>query len=269
MNEIYYFSGTGNSKRIAEDLIQHMPQTNLFSIAEVRKKRIVTQAKTVGFVFPIYSLGIPRIVEKVIRTMEFEGTEYIYAVATMGGNYGIAFDQIRKILKRKGEKLSATYSLQMGSNSNLFMKVPGTGFIPSEREQEQLHISALEKLDTIVDSIQNRIELKEPDIKFSSKLIAGLVTIAFVGRLSKFDKGFRVNNCIKCGRCAKSCPVENIEMNEEGPKWRGNCEACLRCFNLCPNEAVLYGKMDEPEMFKRYKRNIERVTVDEKERYMK
>ncbi|RDU24922.1 EFR1 family ferrodoxin [Anaerosacchariphilus polymeriproducens] len=262
MNEIYYFSGTGNSKRIAEDIIEHMPQTKLFSIADVRNEKIETQAKTVGFVFPIYSLGIPRIVEKVIKTMEFQGTKFIYAVATMGGNYGIAFEQISKILKGKGEKLSATFSLTMGSNSNLFMKIPGTGLISSEEEQEKLYTSALEKLDTIVDCIKNRIELYEPDIKFSSKLISGLATKAFIGGLSKYDKGFRVSNCIKCGKCAKCCPVDNIEMDENGPKWLGKCEACLRCFNMCQNKAILYGKMDEPEMYKRYRRNIDIVTMD-------
>ena len=42
---------------------------------------------------------------------------------------------------------------------------------------------------------------------------------------------------MKCGLCAKACPVKNILM-ENGPKPQGACVFCYRCVNLCPKKAV-------------------------------
>jgi len=261
MNEIYYFSGTGNSKKIAEEISAKLQEIKLYSITEYKNEKITTHAETIGLVFPIYSLGIPRIVGKAIEAMEFKGNQYIYAVATMGGAYGIAFEQINKTLIAKGKRLSAAYAIPMGSNSNLFMKIPGTGLIPTEEEQDKLYTVAMQKLNAIVENIKNKVEVKEPEVKRSFRLISKLAYKAFICGLPKFESRFRVSNCNKCGVCAKNCPIGNIEIKKT-VEWLGKCEACLRCFNICPQEAILHGKMDDPKLYERYKRNLNTITMD-------
>ena len=256
-NEIYYFSGTGNSKKIAIELAKRLPDSTLISLATNNHKKIKAHGR-VGLVFPVYSLGIPMIVENVIKSMDLSEVNYIYAVVTMGGGYGIVFQLLDKLLRKKDKYLSASFSLIMGSNSNLFIKIPGTSAIRSAVEQDELYQNAQVKLEKIIDLVQSEMEIHEPTISLSAKLISKMANAAFKSNLSKFDREFHTSNCKQCGICAKNCPVNNIEMKESKPKWLGKCEACLRCFNICPNTAILYGKMDHPKMFEHY------TTINEK-----
>ena len=258
-NEIYYISGTGTSKAIATELATKLSQTKLIPLFENSGRKIVSEAKTVGFVFPIHSLGIPRVLEQVIRDIDISEVRYIYAIATMGGAYGIAFEQIGRLIRKKGHKLSATLAIAFGSNSNLFMKIPGTTPILPEVEQEECFVKAKQKLEVIAKTIQMRGVSYESAISINFKIISRISHKAFIWSLPKFDKGFHTENCNNCGICVKACPVKNIELGANGPIWKGNCEACLRCFNACSEKAILLGKMDEPKMHERYTRYLDLV----------
>ena len=57
------------------------------------------------------------------------------------------------------------------------------------------------------------------------------------------DKNFNVNNkCIGCNMCENICPVDNIIMENNKPKWCGKCTDCMACINICPKEAINIGK---------------------------
>ena len=51
--------------------------------------------------------------------------------------------------------------------------------------------------------------------------------------------------CIGCGKCARVCPLNNIEMVEvdgkKRPKWLKPCAHCMACIGNCPFEAVEFG----------------------------
>ncbi|MBS6212423.1 MAG: EFR1 family ferrodoxin [Proteus hauseri] len=60
-------------------------------------------------------------------------------------------------------------------------------------------------------------------------------------RLYIKDKGFTVSDaCVSCGKCAKRCPLNNIDMAEGRPVWKGNCTHCMACICGCPTEAIEY-----------------------------
>lgn len=81
--EIYYFSGTGNSLYIAKELQKRIPEINLISIVSLLKKdNIETNAKTVGFVFPIHRMTIPIPVKKFLKKLYLKSASYIFAIAT-------------------------------------------------------------------------------------------------------------------------------------------------------------------------------------------
>jgi MinD superfamily P-loop ATPase len=61
--------------------------------------------------------------------------------------------------------------------------------------------------------------------------------------IPKTDKRFRADEkCSRCGICQKVCPVNNIEMIDGKPAWKGHCEQCLACLQWCPEQAIQYGK---------------------------
>ena len=66
---------------------------------------------------------------------------------------------------------------------------------------------------------------------WAARLIAGLIKY----RPVPIDE-----KCVRCGVCAKHCPVDAIEMRgSELPEFDyGKCITCLCCMELCPEEAV-------------------------------
>lgn len=60
--------------------------------------------------------------------------------------------------------------------------------------------------------------------------------------------------CVGCGKCARICPMKNIEL--VNGKYVGNnqCTMCYRCVNYCPKQAItLLGKeVIEQSVIKKY-----------------
>ncbi|MDE6133457.1 MAG: 4Fe-4S binding protein, partial [Oscillospiraceae bacterium] len=44
-------------------------------------------------------------------------------------------------------------------------------------------------------------------------------------------------NCVKCGLCAKKCPVQAISAENVGTADTKKCISCMRCVKVCPHYA--------------------------------
>jgi MinD superfamily P-loop ATPase len=68
-----------------------------------------------------------------------------------------------------------------------------------------------------------------------------LLALAFMLSGIATDKNaqsYMVNDrCVKCGVCAKVCPVKNIAVTDK-VRFSDHCEACLACVHLCPQNAI-------------------------------
>ncbi|NRX98609.1 flavodoxin domain-containing protein [Clostridium beijerinckii] len=65
---IYYFSGTGNSLKVANDLSNQLTDSKIVKISKNNMSVFNdTQSDKIGFVFPVYNAGIPVIVKKLYR----------------------------------------------------------------------------------------------------------------------------------------------------------------------------------------------------------
>ena len=236
---IYYFSGTGNSLKVARSISESIEDCKLIPIAqEFNKNSIKCNSNSVGFVFPIYFSGLPQIVYKFIKKLELDKTEYIFAIITRGVSIrGAAFYQIKKLLKEKSIVPSAIYFITMVANNITKYN------IPTPKKEQKINERANIKIEEITRLIKNQETSRNRIIPFP---IFSIMNKNFRKRVNKSDKEFRVNNdCNSCAICAKVCPVKNIILVNGKPKWNQRCQGCLSCIHLCPQKAIQFGKSTE------------------------
>jgi Pyruvate/2-oxoacid:ferredoxin oxidoreductase delta subunit len=69
----------------------------------------------------------------------------------------------------------------------------------------------------------------------------------FFGRFMLGKVYFYSNACTSCGLCASRCPFGALKMRQTGdkkkPYWTFACSNCMRCINLCPEKAIETGHL--------------------------
>lgn len=234
---IFYFTGSGNSLSVASQLVRDEP---LVSITEAMRDRKYDfdPGESVGFVFPIYFYTLPTVVEAFLEKLRFSTPpDYVFAVATCGGTTGAAMEKARRILSRKGVRLSASFSVLMPDNYILLYNPPTEDQVNQRLAQSKLAISDIKRLVQSQESGDYNL-LKGP--------LPHVVSLA-ASTLYRYTQGtvkFNVDDtCISCGLCEEVCPTRTIRMSEGKPKWvNPTCSHCLACIHRCPVEAIQYGK---------------------------
>lgn len=229
---IYYFTGTGNSLKIAKDLAGNLKDTKILQIC----KRTVeafedTRSDKIGFVFPVYFRGLPHLVRRFIENMPINRDTYYFAVANYGGYPAISFKQISDILGYKGGRLSAAFGIPMPGNMwFMYYPHPKQDFIDRINDQPK-------ETYKIATAILNRTEVEIEDIiNYSAE-----EAIYNSFKPNDMDKYFWTEkSCNGCGICAKSCPTDNIKIVKCKPVWQHKCEYCLACIHWCPQHAIEY-----------------------------
>ncbi len=234
---IFYFSGSGNSFKIALDLKAKLPDVDLVAIQKVIGSKVDLFADKIGFVFPVYAWGPPVIVANFMSTLPvFE--KYSFAIVTYGGFACATLKKTEKILRKRGINLNAGFSIKMPGNYT-----PLYGAVPLD-EQKKIIKQSEEELDLIVPLIKNSQDRKIPTgFWITNLLMSGLVYKFFTKNLKNSSKHFwTTKDCNGCGICEKICPVKNIDLVDNKPVWADKCEQCMACLQWCPAQAVQFGK---------------------------
>lgn len=240
--EIYYFSGTGNSLHMARELQKSLSDAELIPmVGLLHKKSIEANAEIVGFVFPIHFARMPVAMREFLGKINLLPARYIFAVATRVGSTHRAFIDIDRILRRKGRKLDARFTLNMPSNDPKFKD-----YMPaSPQEIEELESAARIKLDAIQKIIMKREQSLEEDTDATMRLPGLLLKTlplftAVTGRMGVQPEFFADSRCAGCGTCAKVCLSGKIKIVDSKPVWQKSvpCFNCYACLNYCPEEAV-------------------------------
>ncbi|MFC1594212.1 EFR1 family ferrodoxin [Candidatus Omnitrophota bacterium] len=235
--KIYYFSGTGNSLKIARDLAGELKDTQLIPISQViSDKKIDSPAQRIGIVYPVYMWGMPLIVTNFINKLKAEKNIYIFAIATYGGVSGSALRSTADKLHAKGLLLSAGFIVMMPGNYT-----PLYGAIPLEK-QKKMFAKAKEKVKYIAQIVKTKQTSGiETSSLFTNLIFSGLLYKLLSSQIPMSDVNYWSDkNCNGCGVCKKVCPVGNIEMVDDRPVWLHKCELCVACLQWCPQEAIQF-----------------------------
>lgn len=239
---IFYFSGTGNSLYAAKSIAQAQGEQIISIAAEMKKapaEHTYTLGKEerIGFVYPIYAWGPPKIVIDFINTVQFNCDKpYVFSIGTCGGSEGNATKLLQKALSSKGLSLDSAFSLVMPSNYIIGEDVS------SKNKAAEILRNAEERLKYINEIIKKRQTGVFELISGGNPLLHTSVINPLFNRFARTTKKFTVTDeCTRCGLCQKICPVKSITL-EDKPVWSKACIQCLGCINRCPAHAIQYGE---------------------------
>lgn len=232
---ILYFSGTGNSRFVAEKLAALLSE-KLLNLEEVDGELPALAAnEPLGMIFPVYAWGVPGIVEDFLRHKVI-GSRYLWAVMTCGDDMGYADRVLEKLLQRR---LDAAFSLQM---PNTYVCLPGFD-VDSPALAEKKVRESTERLPHIAQCIKARKNARALTRGGAAWLKTYVLRPAFNAWLVT-DKYFHHSDaCTSCGLCANKCPKHDIVMVDDHPQWQHKgCTGCLRCYHHCPKRAIDWGR---------------------------
>ncbi|PKM89045.1 MAG: ferredoxin [Firmicutes bacterium HGW-Firmicutes-12] len=253
--EIYYFSGTGNSLHVAQELQKRIPQAKLIPMVSLLQRTdIKTKADTVGFVFPIYLTTMPIPVRSLLEKLDVSSAKYIFAVATRKGTFYIADIHIERILNKKRKTLDAFFILDMANNSPCGLvpkNFPGfkkmvnnwTKEISQEKVM-QLEYFVQERLNIINEKVKCQEKYRDERSIFKT-LFKYLVDILMAPAKKSTGKQnipfYSDSTCTGCGTCKMVCPSGKVQIVDMKPEWQKDtpCYYCYSCFNSCPEQAIL------------------------------
>lgn len=233
---ILYFSGTGNRQfaalRLGEILGDDVLSINRY--LKSGEKATIRSERPLVFVAPTYSWRLPKAVERWITEASFQGNLKAYFVLTCGGSCGNAAFYAERLCAKKGMQFRGLAPVVMPEN---YLALFST---PSEAECHTI----IKNAEPAIDALGERIRAGEPfdalSVSLGGKLESGPLNSLFY-RLFVHDKGFRVSNdCVSCGKCVQRCPMNNIDLVDGRPIWKGNCTHCMACIGGCPTEAIEY-----------------------------
>lgn len=232
---ILYFSGTGNSRMVAERLEVLLNERTFCMEEGVEMMPKLGDDEVLGAVFPVYAWGLPGIVRRFVEHISV-GERYVWTVMTCGDDMGYADRILEGALHRK---VDAAFSVQM---PNTYVCLPGFDVDAAELAERKL-----EATKGRMPGIAERIGRRERCRELTRGAAAWLKTYVLRSVFNNYlvtDRYFKTNSrCTACGLCAKQCPTKDIEMVSGVPTWQHkSCCGCLRCYHSCPQRSIDWGK---------------------------
>ena len=240
---IFWFSGSGNSRWLAQQIAQATGDS-MTSIAEaVMQQQFhyhLKPSERLGIVFPIYGWNIPIWVRTFIQHLQIDtisDNTYIYMACTYGDDMGMTGKEAIRLMTQKGWHIDSIFSIRM---PNTYVCLPGFD-TDSDSVVNQKLTQAQQQIVSICQDVQKNIRGKY--ILFPGKL-PRTKTYFLCYLFRKFlmsSKAFRAEkNCVGCGICTQVCPLHNISLIDGIPHWNSHCAMCLSCYHHCPHHAVAY-----------------------------
>lgn len=235
---IIYYTGTGNSRYIAEMLADITGDETVSANTFIKsgEKKEFNSEKPYVFVSPVYVSAPARVFTDFIRKSTFNGNRKAYFVMTCAGGQGGCPEYCRRLCNEKSFEFMGTNQITMPQNYLVFFKTK------EKAECDGIIADAKPETEKLAGYIKAESPLPDSGMKkweyISTEMILAMYYKWFMG-----TKKFRTTDkCISCGKCAKLCPLNNIKMVDKKPEWGTNCTHCMACINSCPAEAIEYGK---------------------------
>jgi len=232
----YYFSGTGNTKALAEVAGETLAQRGVaVTLRDIATQREHCPADLIGVFFPVYCFGAPRIVVNFVRSLlPGEGRAAI-VIANAAGTAGPAQAAVARALSQKGYLVKLADWVLMPNNYIVFSEAD------ADSKAAEIVAAGSAKVAGLLASLSDAPFTLPHYSRFGPLALAHRM---FLMGLRYMVRYYRVNDaCTGCGACVTMCPTQCIALDSDArPRWKAGCEHCMRCVNFCPEEAIEFGR---------------------------
>lgn len=248
---IYVFSGTGNTRLVA-DLYKEFLTEYETSIYDVKMKKIESAGKVnfefqnipdpnefdlIGFGHPVYGFNIPKPFDQFIDFLpKIKTSKKAFVFKSSGeGLYINEFSSQRLIhkLEKKGYEFISDRHYVMPYNM-IFRHTPDMV------KREWLYSKAYARLscEDIQKGKKDKVHIN-PLLRFWVPLVR--IEWIFYPLSAPFSFKVDMEKCIKCQKCVRNCPLNNISFDGNAFKFGHNCTMCTSCSFGCPTCAISIG----------------------------
>lgn len=235
---IFYFSGTGNSKYVAERIAAKFND----AAVPIEKHDGVVKLKDgemLGIVTPVNWWELPVLTREFLQrlTLKSPADPYCFIVTTYGTTPGCTYQDAKKILAVNGINLQAGYSIKMPDNWTPIFDLSDSDQVARQNDEAEVYIAeVLKKISK--RAVGNQMEKVKP-------MAVKILTDPFLNSERKTNNFYVEDSCIGCGLCARKCPVQAIEIRDKKPVWvKERCALCLRCLHSCPKTKISVSGLD-------------------------
>lgn len=235
---ILCFSGTGNSLALAKTMAEALGDELFFAPDAIKagERPCFSSEKPYVFVCPTYGWRIPRVFESFLRDCRFGGNPRAYFVLNCGSDIGAARKYARAFAEEKGFVYSGTIGIRMPENYIAVFRAP------DEHTAQMLIQRGKAAAERACVKIAAGESLSEKKTTLLDSLKSGVINDAFYKFIISSQKFRATDRCIGCGKCARLCMLNNIQLKDRRPVWGKNCTHCMACIGACPTGAIEYGR---------------------------
>lgn len=237
---IVYFSGTGNTKYVAETFKKNFEYKDIKAelINIEKEESIKYDGDYYVFACPTHIEVCPSIFVQWIKKIKKVVQKKCIVVSTQAAKSSSVPRQISRILARKGFRIIVRDCIVMPNNFYVVSFKENT-----KDEIENLKNTAKDNIESITTEFLQENVSKKGANEF--RLALGKITYKalekiYLKRWAKKKLTVDYNKCISCGKCEEVCPTGNIKMNEGKISFEDKCLCCQRCIHSCPSNAFMY-----------------------------
>jgi len=231
-----YFSGTGNSKHVAELFCNEYYKDS--KVLSIEDENVINEIKNNNFLvfsYPVQYSTAPKILRDFISdNSELWKNKKIFIIATMGLFSGDGSGYLARILKKYNAEIIGGLHLKM----------------PDSIADEKVLKRSFEKNKLLIGQSEQKIRKSVELLKLGKPTKEGIglfyrmagffgQRLFFGHKTRKYSDKLKINdNCIGCSLCVLICPMKNIKIENKKAIASDKCTMCYRCINNCPKQAI-------------------------------